>query len=221
MPFQNSAYISFLLSPRSPHSFHEAPSTEAKEDLTDQGRELHKGINNLGKRHSQTRRLSALFHLLNSLFYRAIKIFPWLHIQLCFLCQGYACAPTSVVLKSARLTSQASVENVQHLMLNTLWPCQPEFTLQIKFDYRQIIFLTRMFYELKYFLITLCSWKRISGFIICYFPGLLVFKQHSNCARGITWYFYSCSLRRVLDQRKHNRRKVQLIENSIKHFCFK
>lgn len=79
----------------------------------------------------------------------------------------------------------------------------------------------RTFYELKYFLITLCSWKEINEFIICYFPGLFVFKQHPTCTWRFTWNFCSCSARRVPNQRKHQRRKIQLIENSIKHFCFK
>jgi len=68
--------ISLLFGPRSWHSFYQAPSTEAKRDLTDQDRELHKGINNLGKWHSKVYRFSALFHLSNSIFHRAIKIIP-------------------------------------------------------------------------------------------------------------------------------------------------
>lgn len=63
-------------------------------------------------------------------------------------------------------------------MLNTLLSCHPESTLQSKFDYRQVTFPTSMFNKMKYFWITLCSWKRISEFIICYFSGLSVFRYH-------------------------------------------
>lgn len=79
-PSRTQCISHFLFSPRSPRSFYETPSTEGKGDLTDQGRELRKGINNLGKWHSEVCGFSALFHLPNSVFYRAIQIFAWLHI---------------------------------------------------------------------------------------------------------------------------------------------
>ena len=158
--------------------FHEAPSTEAKGDLTDQGRELRKAINNLGKRHRELCRFSALFHLSNSIFYKAIKIFPWLHNRWTFSFPAYVrnMLVLRFLLTTMRLTSLVSVENTEYLILNSLLSCQPQSTLQMEFDYRQVTFLTRMFYELKYFLIAPCSWKRIGKFIICYFPGLFVFR---------------------------------------------
>lgn len=61
----------------------------------------------------------------------------------------------------------------QRLMLSTRLSCQAQSLLQIEYDCRQVAFLTRMFYEMKYFLISLCSWKGMSKFIMCYFPGCI------------------------------------------------
>lgn len=62
-------------------------------------------------------------------------------------------------------------------MLNTL--ILPSRVYTAEFDYRQVTFLTSTFNEMIYFWITLGSWKRISEFIICYFPGLSVLRWHS------------------------------------------
>uniref|UniRef100_A0A8C3PJS8 Uncharacterized protein n=1 Tax=Calidris pygmaea TaxID=425635 RepID=A0A8C3PJS8_9CHAR len=66
------------------------------------------------------------------------------------LCSGLCCVNTSETPKSSKCGEQGVFDVEQ----------------SIQVDYRQGTFLTRMFYELKYFLITLCSWERISEFII-------------------------------------------------------
>lgn len=64
-------------------------------------------------------------------------------IQIHCLCQEYAYTPISVVLTTMGLTGLVSVENIEYLMLNSLF--QPQPTLQIESDYRQITFLTGCF----------------------------------------------------------------------------
>lgn len=175
-PSRTQCVSHFCLALQVRTAFHEAPSTEAKRDLTDQGRELHKGINNLGKRHRELCRFSALFHLSNSIFHRAIKIFPWLHNRWTFSFAAYARSMLMLwfLLTTMRLTSLVSVENTEYLMLSIILPTTVCTTDWVWLQTSNISH--RMFYDLKYFLIILCSWKRISKFIICYFPDLFVFK---------------------------------------------
>lgn len=146
-PSRTQCVSHFCLALQVRNAFHEAPSTEAKRDLTDQGRELYKGINNPGNWRRELCRFSALFHLSNSIFHRAIKIFPWLHNRWTFSFAAYTRNMLMLwfLLTTMRLTSLVSVENTEYLMLNSLFSCQPQSTLQIEFDYKQVTFLTGCF----------------------------------------------------------------------------